>query len=99
MVTPLSLLQENGRGSLAQFQTNIKTKWRYLAWYTSDWETILAFNIIGWCWASNYKLTSVVLLIGGCCGVKCQGQACDLEVQICGGITWKLVLDTGLVVG
>jgi hypothetical protein len=31
--------------------------------------------------------------------VKYQGQACNLEVQICWRITWKLVLDTGLVLG
>ena len=31
--------------------------------------------------------------------MKCQGQACNLEVQICWGITWKLVLDAGFVEG
>jgi hypothetical protein len=31
--------------------------------------------------------------------VKCQGQVCTLEVQICWGITWKLVLDAGLIWG
>ena len=31
--------------------------------------------------------------------MKGQGQAYNLEVQICWGITWKLVLDVGLVWG
>jgi hypothetical protein len=29
--------------------------------------------------------------------VTCQGQACNLKVQICWGITWKLVLDAAFV--
>jgi len=29
--------------------------------------------------------------------VKCQGQAYSLVVRICWGITWRLVLDSGLV--
>ena len=31
--------------------------------------------------------------------MKCQEQACNLGVQICWGITWKLVLDAGFVGG
>jgi hypothetical protein len=31
--------------------------------------------------------------------VKCQGQVCNLEVQICWGINWKLVLEECLVGG
>lgn len=31
--------------------------------------------------------------------MKCQGQACNLEVQICWGITWNRLLEIGLVEG
>ena len=31
--------------------------------------------------------------------MKCQGQACNLEVQICWGVTWKPVLDTDILGG
>jgi hypothetical protein len=29
--------------------------------------------------------------------VKCQGQACNQEAQILGGVTWKLVLGVSLL--
>ena len=29
--------------------------------------------------------------------MKCQGQACNLEVQICCGITWKVVISLELL--
>ena len=80
--TPPFLMQENGKGSLAHFQTSIyKGKKGYLAWYTTDWRAIVVFNIIGWYGNQTLNLTSVSLL----------------EVQIFWGLTWKLVLDIRFV--
>lgn len=70
----------------------------FLTWQASNGGggAIVAFNIIGWAGNQTINLiTSVSLLIGGCSEVKGQGQACHLEVQICWGTTWKLVLDSG----
>ena len=37
-------------------QAFIEARRGYLAWYKSDWGTIMAFNIICWCWEPSYKL-------------------------------------------
>lgn len=40
--------------------------------------------------SQTINIASVFLLIGGCQEGKCQGRACNLEVQVCWGIAWKL---------
>ena len=47
--------------------------------------------------SQTINITSVFLLIGGYKKVKSQGQVCNLEMQISWRITWKLVIDAGLV--
>ena len=37
-------------------QAFIEAGREYLAWCPSDWGTIMAFNITGWCWEPNHKL-------------------------------------------
>jgi hypothetical protein len=77
-------------------QAFIEARRGYLGWYTSDWRAIMAFNIIGWCWEPNHKLNFCFSPDWWLSGSS-QGQTCNLEMQICWGIAWKLVLDAGFV--
>jgi SNF family Na+-dependent transporter len=55
----------------------------------------LSFNIIGWCLWSNHELN---FCFPPHWWLLCQGEACNLEVQVCCRVTWKLVLGDGLLV-
>ena len=54
----------------------------------------MAFNIIGWCWEPNHKLNFCFPPDWGFLGSEVTGAACNLEVQACWGVTWKLVLES-----
>jgi hypothetical protein len=66
---PLHYLSHRGTGggpesSFRQISTEARRQ--YLAWYTSDCGTIMAFKVIGWGWDSNHKFNFIFLLFGGC---------------------------------
>lgn len=56
----------------------------------------MTFNMSVWCWEANHKLNFCLPPDGWFLG---RGRLVALGYRSAGGITWRLVLDTGLVGG